>query len=107
MSERIDFDQSYEKYFPETVEYFRRAMELGHLEYTTVEELTKMLIIQRMKLENEDMITHMLPLEPSYQAAAIMHIAYGNIKGNLENCLNECNCSEEFKNEMREIALRK
>lgn len=104
MPESMGFDQYYEKYFPETAEYFRCAITLGRLKCNTVEELTKILIMKRMELENEDMITHMLPLEPSYQGAAIMHIAYGNIKGNLVNCLNECNCSEEFKNEMRKIA---
>ena len=100
----MTFDQCYEKYFPEEIKYLKNAIKLGNLDCNTVEELTKMLAMNRMKIENEDMINHMLPIKTSYQGAAIMQIAYGNIKGNLENCLNECNCSEEFKDEIRKIA---
>jgi hypothetical protein len=104
MSDTATFDQLYKKYFPESANHFLALIESKHL-HCTIENYTKSIIDEKMDIRDKSTVCEIISsLQPEYQGMIIMHIAYGNLEGNLEECLNQYKGPEDFKNELRKVA---
>jgi hypothetical protein len=101
MAHSITFDECYETYFPKDAKLFRRQIAVGHF-HCSIEKFTLQLVSCRLE---EGVITEVDPdLNRAFCGAIIMHIAFGNIRGDLEAYLAAFGGSEEFNDEMRRIS---
>lgn len=104
MSDIATFDQLYKKYFPEAAHHFLNQVVAKHLN-CTIEHYTNNILNEKMNIRDKNIVCEIISsLQPEYQGMIIMHIAYGNLEGNLEECLNQYKGPEDFKNELRKVA---